>query len=194
MKKERGRHFSDLKRKWAIKQLSSVCVVFTCRPGLLQAEGWGCSQRRCSSEQTPGQEPPPLHSHPANLETDTGLEWKRNRIKDGQLPLTRILAVISTLKEPLLVDTQQVVTVTHSGDSFSLLLAVRRRSVSKLLERIGLYVCVLSPSTRVSRYLSRSSSLFRASSDTLGAPGKVTNTTLMLSLLPWKDTHTETEA
>jgi hypothetical protein len=50
---------------------------------------------------------------------------------------------MSTLKEPLLVDTQQVVTITHRGDSFSLLFAVRP-CVSKLLERMGVYVRVLT--------------------------------------------------
>lgn len=41
-----------------------------------------------------------------------------------------------------------------------------------------------SPSTRDSRYLLSSVSFLTASSDTLGAPGKHTNTTLMLSRLP----------
>lgn len=41
-----------------------------------------------------------------------------------------------------------------------------------------------SPSTRDSRYLLSSASFLTASSDTLGAPGKHTNTTLMLSRLP----------
>lgn len=47
--------------------------------------------------------------------------------------------------------------------------------------------CVCWPSTRVSRYLSNSSSFFTASSEILGAPGKHTSTTLMLSLLPCRN-------
>lgn len=40
------------------------------------------------------------------------------------------------------------------------------------------------PSTLPSRYLSSSASLFTASGDTFGAPGKQINTTLILSRLP----------
>ncbi len=45
--------------------------------------------------------------------------------------------------------------------------------------------CCLLPSTRASRNLSNSASLLTASSDTFGALGKHTTTTLMLSRLPW---------
>lgn len=51
--------------------------------------------------------------------------------------------------------------------------------------KVCVYTCCMCwPSTRVSRYLSNSSSFFTASSEILGAPGKHTNTTLILSLLP----------
>lgn len=44
--------------------------VFTCWPGLLQVEGWGCSLWQCSSGQTQDQGLQPPHSFPAALQTN----------------------------------------------------------------------------------------------------------------------------
>ena len=76
------------------------------------------------------------------------------------------------------------------------------RLALSLMQRCG-QQCVLSvivtgqsvsvPSTRLSRYLSSSCSLFTASADTLGPPLKHTSTTLILSLLPCKHTQRERE-